>query len=69
MNFTYLDGCAYDSASFDAAVTTTAKESKVGFNVGGDVAMFFSRRVGVGFTAPFAGTTVTLPSAFEEPPM
>lgn len=61
-DFTYLDSYPYDSASFDAAVTTTAKQSKVGFNAGGDVAFFFSRQVGVGFTAQFAGATVNLPS-------
>jgi hypothetical protein len=62
-DFSYLENYPYDSASFDAAVTTTAKKSKVGFNAGGDVAFFFSRQVGVGFTAQFDRTSVDLPSA------
>jgi hypothetical protein len=45
-------------------VTTNAKRNKVGFNAGGDVAFIFSRQVGFGFTAQFAGATVDLPSAF-----
>ena len=62
-DFTYLDSYPYDSASFDAVVTTTAKQSKVGGNAGADVGFFFSRQIGVGFTAQLAGTTLDLRSA------
>ena len=62
-DFTYVDSYPFDSASFGSAVTTTAKQSKVGFNAGGDVAYFFSRQVGVGFTAQFARAKMNLPSA------
>ncbi len=62
-DFTYVDSYPFDSAAFGAAVTTTAKQSKVGFNAGGDVAFFFSQQVGVGFTAQVARATVDLPSA------
>jgi hypothetical protein len=63
MDFSYSESYPYDSASFASAETTIAKRSKVGLNAGGDVAFFFSRQVGVGFTAQFAGTTVNIPSA------
>ena len=46
------------------AIADTQSESKIGFNVGGDVAYFFSRQVGIGVTAQYAGATVemTVPS-------
>lgn len=62
-DFTYADSYPYDSATFRAATTTNASASKIGFNVGGDIAFFFARHVGVGATAQFAGTTVALPAA------
>ena len=56
------DSYRYDVATFDRAVTNTAKKSKVGVNVGGDVAYFFTRQRGVGGGAQYSGTTVDLPS-------
>jgi hypothetical protein len=44
-------------------VTTTADESKVGFNVGADVGYFFTRQVGVGGTVQWAGTTIEMPGS------
>jgi hypothetical protein len=59
----YSESYPYDEATFDGATTGRAEQSPYGFNVGGDVAYFFSRQVGVGFGAQYAGTTVHLPSA------
>lgn len=62
-DFTYTDSYPYDAATFRAATTTDASVSKLGFNVGGDLALFFARHVGVGATVQCAGTTVALPAA------
>lgn len=62
-DFTYQDTYPYDTATFASAETTTAKESKLGFNAGGDVAFFFTRRLGVGVSAQFSGTEIDVPSA------
>lgn len=62
-DFTYTDTYPYDEASFRSSVTTTAKGSKIGFNVGGDVAFFFTRHLGVGGMVQFSGTSVELPMA------
>lgn len=61
--FVYGDTYPYDEASFQSAETANATRSTFGFNAGGDVAMFFTSRVGVGFSAQYAGATVDLPSA------
>jgi opacity protein-like surface antigen len=58
----YAETYPYDEASVGQTRTTTASESKIGFNVGGDIAYFFTRQVGVGFTAQFSGATVEVPS-------
>ena len=62
-DFAYQDSYPYDTASFASAETTNAKQSKVGFNGGGDVAFFFTRQLGVGLSGQFAGTEVEVPSA------
>ncbi|MEQ1572754.1 MAG: hypothetical protein ABL993_00775 [Vicinamibacterales bacterium] len=59
--FTYTDDYPYDDASFQSAQVVEAKKSKLGFNVGGDAAFFFTRHVGIGFTAMFAESTLDLP--------
>ena len=61
--YTLNEAYPYDQATFKNAVTTSAKDSKIGFNAGGDVAVFFSRQVGVGLSAKFAQANVDLPSA------
>jgi hypothetical protein len=59
----YSESYPFDSAAFASAETTSAKESKAGFNVGGDLAYFFTRQLGVGFAAQFSGTELDVPSA------
>jgi opacity protein-like surface antigen len=63
-DFDYAESYPFDTATFTRAVADTQSESKIGFNVGGDVAYFFTRQVGVGFTAQYSGATVemTVPS-------
>lgn len=59
----YTDEYPYDSATFRSATTTSRTGSKLGLNAGGDVAFFFTRQVGVGFTAQVATATVQVPLA------
>ncbi len=63
-DFDYTESYPFDTATFSRVVADTQSESKVGFNVGGDVSYFFSRQVGVGVTAQYSGATVqmTVPS-------
>ncbi len=62
-DFTYASTYPYDTAAFDGADTTTANESALGFNAGVDVALFFSRQVGVGGSMQFSSASVDLPAA------
>ena len=62
-DFTYSDTYPYDTATFNQGITSTAKESTIGFNVGGDVSYFFSRQVGLGGTAQYAAASIDLSSA------
>jgi opacity protein-like surface antigen len=63
-DFDYSESYPFDTATFTRAIADTQSESKIGFNVGGDVAYFFSRQVGIGVTAQYTGATVemTVPS-------
>jgi hypothetical protein len=60
-DITIAESYPYDEAAFQSAVTTESKASKIGFNAGGDVAFFFTRQIGIGVTAQFAGATVNIP--------
>jgi len=62
-DFSYSDSYPFDEAAFRNGVTETRKASRIGFNVGADVAFFFSRQVGVGFSAQFSGASIPLKSA------
>lgn len=59
----FTESYPYDEATFGRAVVADVKESKVGVNLGGDVAYYFTRSVGVGGTVMFSGTQIDLPSA------
>ena len=59
----YADDYPFDEAIFRSAGTTSRSRGALGFNAGGDVAVFFASRVGVGLSVQFAGTGVDLPSA------
>ncbi len=58
--FTWTESYPFDTAAFDRASIVSAKGSRIGFNVGADLAFFFSRQVGIGGTVQFSGATVDL---------
>jgi hypothetical protein len=58
----YTESYPFDTAAFQSATTSRSTKSQVGFNVGGDVAYFFMKNVGIGGSAQFARAEVTLPS-------
>lgn len=57
----YGESYPFDTAEFRSATTMRRKVSRAGFNVGGDVAFFVLRNVGVGASVQFARANVTLP--------
>jgi hypothetical protein len=59
----YSDAYPYDAISPAPGQITNVSKSKTGFNAGADVAYFFTRQVGVGGVAQYAGTTIELTSA------
>lgn len=59
----YAEEYPYDAATFRSATTTSRTGTKLGLNAGGDVAFFFTRHLGVGFTAQVATATVQVPLA------
>ena len=59
-DFSYADSYPYDEATFQTAQVTSATTSTIGFNVGGDVAFFFTRHVGVGLTTMVSRGSVDL---------
>jgi hypothetical protein len=61
--FTWAESYPFDNATFGTATAVSAKGSKLGFNVGADLAFFFSRQVGVGGTIQVSGATVELDGA------
>ena len=61
--FAWSESYPYDEASFSSATTIDADGSKIGVNVGGDVAFFFSRQVGVGGSIRYSAATVEIDMA------
>ena len=62
-DFAYADAYPYDEATFRSAGTASGSQSAMGINAGGDVAVFVTRRAGLGFSVQFARANVDLPSA------
>ena len=56
----------YDAAEFASAVTGQESSDAAGFNVGVDVAFYFTGNVGVGWLTRYSRATVELPSASGE---
>ena len=50
----------YDTATLTAAMTRTQDGSTIGFNIGADIAVYFSRWVGVGGLIRFSRSEVDL---------
>jgi hypothetical protein len=55
----FRDEYPYDEATFTGATVATEEEKKTGFNVGADVAYYFTRNVGVGGIVRLSSTTAT----------
>jgi hypothetical protein len=55
----FRDEYPYDEATFTGATVAAEEEQKTGFNVGADVAYYFTKNVGVGGIVRFASTTAT----------
>jgi hypothetical protein len=55
----FRDEYPYDEATFTGATVATEDEKKTGFNVGADVAYWFTRQVGLGGIVRFSSTTAT----------
>lgn len=53
----------YDTATYTGLTTSNQSESTIGFNVGADVAFYFSEHVGVGWLTRFSRATIDLRSA------
>ncbi len=64
VNFTHA--YPYDTAEFSSAVTSQESSDAAGFNVGVDVAFYFSGNVGVGWLTRYSRAMVELPSASGE---
>jgi hypothetical protein len=62
-DFTFSDSYPFDSAQFQSATTTDAKESGLGFNVGGEVTWRLSRSLQVGGLIRYSQATMTLSPA------
>ena len=61
VNFTHA--YPYDTAAFSSAVTSPHSADTVGFNVGADVAFYFTDNVGVGWLTRYSRAMAELPSA------
>lgn len=53
----------YDTATFSSAASSPASAGSVGFNVGADVAYYFTGNVGICWLTQYSRATVALPSA------
>ena len=65
VNFTHA--YPYDTAEFSSAVTGQESSDAAGFNVGVDVAFYFSGNVGIGWLTRYSRAMVEVPSASGEP--
>lgn len=58
--FAFAESYPYDTAVFRSSESVTATATRIGFNIGGDVAVFLTRNVGVGVGATFSRATLDL---------
>ncbi len=59
---TFSQTYPFDTAEYAGSSSGRQSESTIGFNVGADVAYYFSSNVGVGWLARFSRATLDLPS-------
>ena len=64
VNFTHA--YPYDTATFSSAVIDRESGSTVGFNVGADVAYYFTGNVGIGWLTRYSRGMLELPSARDD---
>lgn len=62
-DFEITEDYPFDTAAFSRGLTRDVDESKVGFNIGGDVGYFFTRQVGIGGSLQWSGTTIDVPAS------
>jgi hypothetical protein len=62
-DFTYAERYPYDQATFTSTTTSVEKGTKIGVNGGADIAFFFNRQIGIGFTTLLSEATVSIKSA------
>ena len=60
-DFTYTQSYPYDEAQFATSETLTATKTRIGFNIGGDAAFFFTRQIGIGAKVMLSRATLHLP--------
>jgi hypothetical protein len=60
-DFTYTQSYPYDEALFATSETLNATKTRIGFNIGGDAAFFFTRQIGIGAKVSMSRATVDLP--------
>lgn len=60
-DFSYAESYPYDEARFAASDAVTATKIRLGFNVGGEAAFFFTRQVGIGAKVTMSRATLNLP--------
>ena len=59
----YADAYPFDEAIFQSAGSASGSKAALGFNAGGDIAVFLTPRAGIGFSVQFSGANLDLPSA------
>ena len=64
VNFTHA--YPFDTATFSSAVASRESGSAIGFNLGADVAWYFTAHVGIGGFTRYSRATLELPSAGNE---
>jgi len=62
-DFEITEDYPYDTAAFSRGLTTEVDESKLGFNIGGDVGYFFTRQVGIGGSVQWSRATIDFPAS------
>lgn len=56
----YSEAYPFDTATFTSAATRVVSRSKTGIGIGGDVAYYFTKNLGVGLSATYAKVTFDL---------
>ena len=60
-DFAYTQSYPYDEAQFATSDALVATKTRIGFNIGGEAAFFFTRQVGIGAKVMMSRATLDLP--------